>query len=131
MEEEDYQVLRNAANADPEGYTQWDPHRQFRSEYAERHRNDPNYQEEIRAEQAESQEQALSDPMHETVASVPKKEEEEEVAPLSRHTSTSSSTSSASSNSAPSARLEEIRTAHSTPARDRRPTVTSQASSRK
>lgn len=136
MQEEDLEILRNQADANPGLYTQWDPQRQFRSEYAELHRNDPSYEERIRVEQHQQQEQAARDPLQEAVATPPKKEKEkreekkeEEVAPLSRQTTTSSASSSASSNSSHSARLEEIRTAHSVPARDRRPTVTSQASS--
>jgi DHA1 family multidrug resistance protein-like MFS transporter len=127
MEEEDYEILRNEANASPTRYTSWDPNRQFRSQYEELHRNDPQYPERERAEQADRQEQVAT-PQSEAVATPLKREEE--VAPLSRHTSASSSSSSGSSNSTHSARLEEIRTAHSTPARERRPTVNSQASSR-
>jgi DHA1 family multidrug resistance protein-like MFS transporter len=41
MQEEDYEILRNRADANPAEYSQWDPQRQFRSEYAELHRNDP------------------------------------------------------------------------------------------
>ncbi|KAH7082855.1 major facilitator superfamily domain-containing protein [Paraphoma chrysanthemicola] len=126
MQEEDYEILRNEANASPSRYTTWDPNRQFRSQYEELHRNDPQLSERERAEQVNKQEQPAS-PQLEKVATPLNKEEE--VAPLSRQTSASSS-SSISSASTQSARLEEIRTAHSTPARERRPTVTSQASSR-
>jgi DHA1 family multidrug resistance protein-like MFS transporter len=142
MQEEDYEILRNEANANPAGYTQWDPRRQFRSEYAELHKNDVDFQERMRAGQTgqagqagqarlaeqREKEQAARDPMLEAVATPPPKEEEE-AAPLSRHTTASSSSSSATSNSSHGARLEEIRTAHSVPARERATTVTSQASS--
>ncbi|KAH7093444.1 major facilitator superfamily domain-containing protein [Paraphoma chrysanthemicola] len=126
MQEEDYEVLRNEANASPSRYTTWDPNRQFRSQYEELHRNDPQLPEGERAERVNKQEQPASPQLEEVATPLNK---EEEVAPLSRQTSASSS-SSISSASTHSARLEEIRTAHSTPARERRPTVTSQASSR-
>lgn len=113
MQEEDYEVLRNEANASPTRYSQWDPNHQFRSEYEQLHRND-----------------AQPQPTPQQLEAVAAPVREEEAAPLSRQTSTSSSSSSTSSTSTQSARLEEIRTAQSTPARDRRPTVTSQASSR-
>jgi DHA1 family multidrug resistance protein-like MFS transporter len=122
MQEEDYEILRNEANASPSRYTTWDPNRQFRSQYEELHRNDPQLSERERAEQVNKQEQPASPQLEEVATPLNK---EEEVAPLSRQTSASSSSSSTHS-----ARLEEIRTAHSTPARERRPTVTSQASSR-
>ncbi|KAH7384002.1 major facilitator superfamily domain-containing protein [Pyrenochaeta sp. MPI-SDFR-AT-0127] len=134
MQEEDYEILRNQADASPGRYSQWDSNRQFREEYAERHRNDPTYEQQIRRETIEREERSMSDSaaLQESVAAPVSHEEsrkeEEEVAPLSRQSSVSSSTSTTSSHSTRSARLEEIRTARSTP-RDRRPTVTSQASS--
>jgi DHA1 family multidrug resistance protein-like MFS transporter len=106
MQEQDFEVLRNEANASPDRYTQWDPNRQFRAEYAERHRN----------EEHASAEEAAATPT--TPAA-----KEEEAAPLSRHTTASSSSTSSSSNSDQSARLEQIRTA-----RSRRETITSQNS---
>ncbi|KAF2024513.1 MFS general substrate transporter [Setomelanomma holmii] len=126
MQEEDYEVLRNEANANPSRYESWDPNRQFRSQYNELHRNDAQLSERERAEAANRQEHGAT-PQLEAVATPLKNEEE--VAPLSRQLSTSSISSSASSNSTHSARLEEIRTAHSTPARERRPTANSTASS--
>jgi DHA1 family multidrug resistance protein-like MFS transporter len=129
MQEEDYEILRNEANANPAGYTQWDPRRQFRSEYAELHKNDVDFQERMRTGQVkQEEEEAARDPMLEAIATPPPKEEEE-AAPLSRQTTASSSSSSATSNSNHSDRLEEIRTVHSVPARERATTVTSQASS--
>lgn len=142
MNEEDYEILRNEANADEAHYAQWDPHRQFRSEYAQMHPDDPRYQAYVRAEQEAGREQTARDPLQQTDAAAPvhKEEEEEEeekveeeapLSPLSRHT-TSSTSSSSASNSTHGQRLEEIRTAHSSnapPSRNRRPTVTSQASS--
>jgi DHA1 family multidrug resistance protein-like MFS transporter len=130
MQEEDYEVLRNEANAEPAQYAQWDPNRQFRSQYDQLHQNDAPVEERTRMEQArpQGQGQAAQDTMEEAVTSAPPKEEEV-AAPLSRQTTASSSSSSGSSNSAHSARLEEIRTAHSVPARNRATTVTSQASS--
>lgn len=136
MQEEDYEILRNEANASPMRYSQWDSNHQFRKEYAERHRNDLTYEERIQRDTIEREERAISEPPvpQETVASSVSKEsrreeEEEEVTPLSRQTSASSASTSstASSRSTRSARLEELRTAHSTP-HERRPTVTSQAS---
>ncbi|KAH7412094.1 major facilitator superfamily domain-containing protein [Phaeosphaeria sp. MPI-PUGE-AT-0046c] len=121
MQEEDYEILRNRANASAAEYSTWDPHRQFRSQYEELHRNDPNYEERTRASTAEKMEE------EEAV------EREEEVAsPLSRHTTASTSSSSGSSDGANSTRLEEIRTVQSTRTahtRDRAATVNSQASS--
>jgi len=136
MQEEDYEVLRSEANASPERYAEWDHNRQFREEYAARHRADPTYEELIQRETAEHGERSRSESaaLPETDTSPTHKEEnkrEEEVAPLSpisRQSSNSSTSSSASSSSSRSARLEEIRTAHSTPLRDRRPTVSTQYS---
>lgn len=130
MQEEDYEILRNEAAASPGVYSEWDRNRQFREQYAELHRNDPTYEERIRRQEMERDEQPTSeqDVAREAVVSIPSKKEEE-VAPLSRHTSASSAStsSSATSNSTThSPRLEEIRTVRST--RDRRSTVTSQAS---
>lgn len=92
MEEEDYEILRNEANAEPERYEQWDQNRQFRREYTERH---PSY------------EGATPQP-----TTSQKKETE---APLSRQSSSSSDTSTSSSSSASlnephTPDLEEIRT---------------------
>jgi DHA1 family multidrug resistance protein-like MFS transporter len=133
MQEEDYEVLRNEANAEPSQYTQWDPNRQFRSQYEELHRNDPSYEERTRIEREQAQQQAQEGgaSMEQAVPSAPTpvREEEEVATPLSRHSSASSSSSSASSGSEHSARLEEIRTAHSTIGRDRAATVTSQTPS--
>jgi DHA1 family multidrug resistance protein-like MFS transporter len=127
MQEEDYKVLRNEADAEPDRYTQWDPSRKFQSDYAERHKNDLTYDELTRAQRFEEQGHALSNKASLAAAVAPPKEEE--VAPLSRQTTiSSSSSSSATSASAHSARLEEIRTA--TPARERPTTATSQTSSR-
>lgn len=121
MQEEDYEVLRNRADADPARYSEWDPNRQFRHQYEELHRNDRNYQERTRSSEIEKREE------EEAV-----EKEEEVAAPLSRHTTASSSSSSSgSSNVAHSARLEEIRTAQSARTahtRDRAPTVNSQGS---
>jgi DHA1 family multidrug resistance protein-like MFS transporter len=130
MQDQDLEVLRNEADADPQRYTSWDPHRQFRSQYAEAHRNDLSYEEIIRAHQAEARGRSLGDRASLTAAvASPTSQKEEEIAPLSRESSASSSSSS-TSGSARSARLEEIRTVQSTAARDRRPTITSQASSK-
>lgn len=116
MQEEDYEVLRNRADASPAEYSNWDPHRQFRSQYEELHRNDPTYQERTRGSVAEKKEEG------EAV-----EKEEEVAAPLSRHTTASSSSSDSSD-----ARLEEIRTAQSNRTahtRNRAATVNSQGSS--
>jgi DHA1 family multidrug resistance protein-like MFS transporter len=132
MQEEDYEILRNRADANPDQYTQWDPNRQFRSEYAQLHRNDPRYEERMRIEpeQREQQAHAAREPLEQAVSPAPRGVEEEVATPLSRQSSASSSSSSASSASTQGgARLEEIRTAQSTIGRDRAGTVTSQASS--
>ncbi|CAI9626637.1 mfs general substrate transporter [Alternaria burnsii] len=132
MQEEDYEMLRNEANASPERFADWDPHRQFREEYHQRHLHDQTPDERLRNIEAhERGERTVSERSfpQEAVASPIREKEEEVASPLSRHSTSSASTaSSASSASTHSARLEEIRTARSTP-RDRRPTVNSQASS--
>ncbi|KAB2103252.1 putative transporter [Alternaria gaisen] len=132
MQEEDYEMLRNEANASPERFANWDPHRQFREEYHQRHLLDQTPDERLRNIEAhERGERTVSERSfpQEAVASPIREKEEEVASPLSRHSTSSASTaSSASSASTHSARLEEIRTARSTP-RDRRPTVNSQASS--
>ena len=125
-------MLRNEANASPERFANWDPHRQFREEYHQRHLHDQTPDERLRNIEAhERGERTVSERSfpQEAVASPIREKEEEVASPLSRHSTSSASTaSSASSASTHSARLEEIRTARSTP-RDRRPTVNSQASS--
>jgi hypothetical protein len=69
MQEEDYEVLRNEANADEAHFAQWDPNRQFRSEYAQLHPHDPKYKAYVRAEQAAGREPvAARDPIHAAVA---------------------------------------------------------------
>ena len=133
MQEEDLEILRNEANASPERYAEWDPNRKFREEYNHRHLHDQTPEERnqnIEAHERGERTQSQASVPQEAVASpVGEKEEEEIASPLSRHSTSSASTqSSASSSSTHSARLEEIRTAHSTPARDRRPTVNSQTS---
>ncbi|KAL6705107.1 hypothetical protein ACN47E_007366 [Coniothyrium glycines] len=138
MQEEDYAVLRNEADASPMRYEQWDPHHQFREEYISSHAPDlgRGQQERIESHRNETsahQGRTMSEASvpREAVATPLGEYEEEETAPLSRQassvsTSTSSSTSSTSTHSE---RLEEIRTAHSTATpRNRRATVTSQAS---
>jgi len=132
MQEEDIEILRNEANASPERFAQWDPNRQFRDEYNRRHLHDQTPEERNRNIEAhERGERTLSQasvPQEAVASPVGEKEEEEVASPLSRHSTSSSTQSSASSSSTHSARLEEIRTAHSTPARDRRATVNSQTS---
>ncbi|KAH4821012.1 hypothetical protein HBH61_019600 [Parastagonospora nodorum] len=125
MQEEDYEILRNRADANPSEYTQWDPNRQFRSQYAELHKDDANYEERTRIAKEREQEQQQPG---KAASPLPQLELEEVATPLSRHSSASSSSSSSSASTQDGARLEEIRTAHST-GRDRAATVTSQASS--
>ena len=48
MQEEDYEMLRNEANASPERFANWDPHRQFREEYHQRHLHDQTPDERLR-----------------------------------------------------------------------------------
>lgn len=98
MEEEDYEMLRNEANAEPQRYEQWDREGRFRTEYMERHHPAPQ-------------------------ASASQKEETE--APLSRQSSSSStsiasSTTSASNREARTPELHEIRTAPQTPSMHKR-----------
>jgi DHA1 family multidrug resistance protein-like MFS transporter len=128
MDESDLVVLRNEANASPDRFTQWDPNRQFRREYYERHGRDPTYEEIVRnaeshgrsaaEEPTEQATQAYTEPL----ASPMSAKVEEEEAPLSRQTTSSSastSSSTSSRNTEPGARLEEIRTARSTNTRPR------------
>ena len=44
MQDSDLVILRNEANASPDRFQQWDPNRQFRREYYERHGRDPTYE---------------------------------------------------------------------------------------
>ena len=135
LQEEDYEMLRSEADAEPDRYQQWDPQQRFRDEYTQRHMLDqtpdeclPNMEAHERGERTASQ---ASVPQ-EAVASPVREEAEEVASHLSRHSTSSASTSSSVSSdsaSAHSARLEEIRTARSTPARERAATFTSQASS--
>ena len=115
MQEEDYEVLRNEADAEPGEYSQWDPNRQFRRQYEQRHSHDPTYLETIHS---------ATEPSSQPLPPALGLEEAEE--PLPRH-STSSSSSSASSVSSVSTtrspRLEEIRTQQQSDGIDRRPTV--------
>lgn len=134
MQEEDLDILRNEANADPDRYNTWDPQRQFREEYHRLHQHDQTPSERMRNIAAHERGESVEGADQVSAAlqqnATPAGEREEEVAsPLSRQTTSSSTTSSTSSTSTHSPRLEEIRTAHSTPARNRRPTVNSQTSS--
>jgi DHA1 family multidrug resistance protein-like MFS transporter len=109
MQEEDYAILRNEADASPERFAQWDPHHQLRHDYFARHGRypTPDEEEECRQRQGNASDQPLGSPLSAKI--------EEEAAPLSRHASASSastsSSSSASSDEGP--RLEEVRTARS------------------
>lgn len=121
MQDEDFVVLRNEANASPDRFSHWDPHRQFRREYYEHHGRDPTYEEIVRNAEAngrpvdEEPARGAVDEHEEPLASPASRKVEEEEAPLSRQTTSSSSSSSNSSRStAQGARLEEIRTARST-----------------
>jgi DHA1 family multidrug resistance protein-like MFS transporter len=135
MQDSDLVVLRNEANASPDRFTQWDPNRQFRREYYERHGRDPTYEEILHNAHANGR-SVHEEPVagatathEEPLTSTMSRKVEEEEAPLSRQT-TSSSTSSASSRStAQGARLEEIRTARSTNTRPRGYTDSTQQSS--
>ncbi|KAF2654347.1 MFS general substrate transporter [Lophiostoma macrostomum CBS 122681] len=114
MQEEDYEVLRSEADAEPREYSRWDPNRQFRREYEQRHSHDPAYLETVSHN--------ASEPASHPPPALGTKEAEE---PLSRHStsSSSSSTSSASSVSTRTPRLEEIHTQPLSDGIDRRPTV--------
>lgn len=130
MQEEDYEVLRNEANASPLRYASWDHHGQFRREYSTLHGDDPRYPNDnpppAPANSIPEAQHAQKKDKTDDVAA-----QEEVAAPLTRQSTASSSSTTTSNSSQHSARLEEIRTAHSTPSapRDRRPTVNSQASS--
>ncbi|KAF2792678.1 MFS general substrate transporter [Melanomma pulvis-pyrius CBS 109.77] len=98
MEKEDYDMLRNEANAEPHRYAQWDREGRFRTEYMERHHPTPQ-------------------------ASASQREETE--APLSRQSSSSStsiasSTTSTSNRQAHTPEIHEIRTAPQTPSTHKR-----------
>lgn len=142
MQEVDLEILRNEANASPDRFTQWDPNRQFRRAYRERHGRDPTYEEIVRnaetngravheepvqnATATHTETQPLAGPVNAT-ATV-----EEEEAPLSRHTTSSSASTSSSTSSRATeqgGRLEEIRTARSTTTRPRGLTSSTQQSS--
>lgn len=141
MQEEDYKVLRNEARANPDTYDEWDPQHQLRRKYAEAHHDELSTEERIRLETSGGQHQgrhgegrtmseaSIAQEAVATPLDTRDDREEEEAAHLSRHTSTSTATS-ASTSSTHSARLEEIRTARSTPttARGRSATMTLQAS---
>ena len=118
MQEEDYEVLRNEADAEPRRYSQWDHNRQFRREYEARHNQDLSYQETI--ERANTERQRNSQSAHPTTSTslasplrsstVQGKETD---VPLSRASSSSTSSSSSSVSSASTDRepaLQEIRT---------------------
>lgn len=92
MQEQDYEMLRNEANAEPARYEQWDQAHRFRTEYQQRH---PYEGTTSKAEEGGE------------------REAKEPVAPLSRQSSTSSTTSVSSASSA-SPELEEIHTAPQT-----------------
>jgi DHA1 family multidrug resistance protein-like MFS transporter len=96
MQEEDYEVLRNEANAEPARYSQWDQAHRFRTEYQRRH---PSFE-------------------GETPRGEEREKEEEPVPPLSRQSSTSSTGSvssiSGSHRGAHPTELQEIRTAPQT-----------------
>lgn len=123
MQESDLVVLRNEADASPDRFSQWDPNRQFRREYYERHGRDPTYEEIVRNAEAngrsvvEEPVQGATETHEEPLASPLSRKFEEEEAPLSRQTTSSSSSSNSSRSTEPGARLEEIRTARSTGAR--------------
>lgn len=135
MQDSDYAVLRNEANASPDRFAHWDPNRQFRREYYERHGRDPTYEEVLHNAQAngrpvdEQPVQGATGAHEEPLASPLSRKVEEEEAPLSRQTTSSSSSSNTSRSTAPGARLEEIRTARSTGTRPRGYTDSTQQSS--
>lgn len=90
MQEEDLEIIRNEANASPQRYEEWDPTERFRHEYYQRHPDEH--------------------PTHGREAV----EEAVETPPITRHQTTASSSSSSSfSSTDDNARLEEVRTAHS------------------
>jgi DHA1 family multidrug resistance protein-like MFS transporter len=104
MQEEDYEVLRGEARAEPNRYAQWDPQGTFPHQYQEMHSHDPDYAERLRSASVQEAETPASNL------------NKEETAPLSRHSSSSSSSSSSSASSASrphTPRLEEIRTQQS------------------
>ena len=115
MDEEDYKVLRNEADAEPRRYSEWDTHEQFRRQYRERHGRDPSYEEVV---SHTGTRQPLSTQVSQEQERAGKQETE---VPLSRQSSSSSNSSSSSEQE-----LEEIRTATTSQGRDRRGTLSSQ-----
>jgi DHA1 family multidrug resistance protein-like MFS transporter len=104
MQEEDYEILRGEARAEPERYSHWDTQGEFPRQYAERHNHDPNYADRIRTASVPEAQTPVPNPTR------------EEIATLSRHSSSSSSSSSSSASSisrVPTLQLEEIRTQQS------------------
>lgn len=101
MEEEDYTVLRNEANAQPEQYQSWDQNRQFREQYQQLHSQDLSYAERI----------AQTSPNQTVEGVLDEVQAKETGTQLSRQSSSSSSFSSSSSASSQAqTELEAIRT---------------------
>ncbi|ORY11706.1 major facilitator superfamily domain-containing protein [Clohesyomyces aquaticus] len=117
MDEEDYRMLQDEADAEPRRYSQWDSNQQLMRQYQDRTGQEPHGQEDAGAT-------ATTPNAQEQTSGAERKEIEE---PLSRHSTSSSALSvSSASTSASSAaanrhtHLEQIRTApQSTTTRDR------------
>ncbi|KAF2186368.1 MFS general substrate transporter [Zopfia rhizophila CBS 207.26] len=122
MEEEDYEILRGQANAEPRTYSQWDTHEQFRREYQERHNNDPSYLSQIpqtTATPASSSNTRMQPSTSQT---------KETGAPPSRQSFSSSASSSISSSASArphTPQLQKIRTQPQIPGINRRGTTCS------
>lgn len=113
MEEEDYEILRGEANAEPRRFSQWDQNRQFRQEYERMHSHDPTYQDTISASQTRSNQPISA-------------QQKEAGTPLSRQSSSSSSSSASSSTDGThTPQLQEIRTQSQSPGMNRNATTAS------
>ena len=102
IDEEDYEILRNEANAGPQRFTEWDTHRQFRWQYAER-----GHTEYADPPQQESGSHATS---HQTADTRDKETHTPESPDRSQSSASGSSATSMSSHRDRPAEIKEIRT---------------------
>ncbi|KAF2634358.1 MFS general substrate transporter [Massarina eburnea CBS 473.64] len=119
MNEEDYEVLRGEARAEPQRFQQWDTNQEFRHQYEHLHAHDPTY-----AQQTHTQ--GVSPTLPPAGSAAPPLQSKETGPTRSRRSSSSSASSSTSTtSSASSARLEEIRTQNGNPGMGSRMDTTS------
>jgi DHA1 family multidrug resistance protein-like MFS transporter len=114
MNEEDYEVLRGEARAEPERYNQWDRQQEFRRQYDQLHSHDPTYQDQI-SNRSASLPQAGAN-------AIPQLSRETE-AVESRRSSLASTSTTSTSSAASEQRLEEIRTQNAPGSLNRRVTA--------